>query len=170
MDKLRKILIVIWLAKERIVLLLMVGFLCYRVWMVFQEADGGENTVPPPRPPVVDGAVDASMPPPEPRRPVAPPTSQLQRSNPFWLFSRPGASTEATGSTEEALPEMTLLSVQDMRGTPRARIRSGTSRWYTQGMAIGKTGFIVGQIDVAAATVEVENPNTGQRVVLTPEN
>lgn len=173
MDKIRKFFIVLGQSIEKIVLVIMVGILIYRVWMVLQGDQVGTETVGPgPKTPVDTASVPVVKPPDLPVLPPLPPVSALERSNPFWVYGRTlGASANTQTSAASETPAFTLKSVnQSSSGNKLARIGvgSGSAKAYKEGDTI-PGGFVVSSIDVDAKTVSVENSEKGQSLVLTLE-
>jgi len=147
----------------------MVGFLCYRVWIVWR---GGEIAVaPPPKAPAEEGAVDISLPPSPVSRGVPPPLSELTGRNPLWLYSPVpgGSSTESQGgnSSQEA-PDLKLLGFQGTGEKAMARIEvAGRSKYYKTGAKAG--GYTVVRIDAEAKQVDLTEDSTGRSITLSPQ-
>src|SRR5690349_6231968 len=105
----------------------MVGFLCYRVWIVWR----GSDPPPPgggPKKPASDGQVDVALPPPPVAKGVPPPVAELKRSNPFWLHGPVSGESSSSGSTaatggSQAAPDVKLLGIVGTGDKVMARIQ-----------------------------------------------
>ncbi len=138
-DKLRKLGIWFWYNKERMVLLVMVAVLAYRVYGVMYPPEPEQWPFIPV--PLTDLPQSA-----EERQALGlpgdlplPPTSglpgvytSLHERNPFWYYS---GSTQQKGGEEgsaEAL-NIQLLDIQVAAGEPRARLKTiRTTDWYSE--------------------------------------
>jgi hypothetical protein len=169
-DKLRTTAIAVWQAKERIVLLLMVGFLCYRVWIVWVGTE--DTTWIPPKGPLPDGQVDVALPPPPVAKEPPPPVAELKGRNPFWLFrkssgSAPTEPAPGAGSAQEA-PNIKLLSIVGTGDRVMARIQvDGRSGSYKKDSKVG--GYTVVSIDADAKQVNLID-DTGRSLTLSPQS
>ncbi len=133
MDKLRKIGKWIWCIKERLVLLIMMVLLGYRVYVVINPPQ--LDTLPPVRPPrkEVPQEQRPPMPPPPPVLDVPTSYSALYNNNPFWFYS--GQSKQ--GATDEITPErlgIALKKIKQVNDSWKAQLSTeSTTRWYDEG-------------------------------------
>lgn len=127
MDKLQKFMKSVWRFKERFVLLVLLGFLAFRVYELFVpkalEA----------APPDATGKRDAPKPPPN-NPPVDGPGqyASLYRSNAFTYFSDAPSDGEGLTAKEAGIE---LLKLQEMPdGRWRAQLKTTvTKKWYYEG-------------------------------------
>jgi len=171
-DKIRKIVALLWYSKERLVLVIMVCFLCYRVYEVMYppEDDGVAVTPSPPKPlpesnemrAQLVGEVLPPLVPPRPRVDGPEDVASLYRRHPFWVASSPGAPA-GDAATETA--DIELLDIQTMGNRVRARLRTGTTRsWYDEGAEFAD--YILEDIDPDARSVTVYATRLGERLNL----
>jgi hypothetical protein len=159
MDKLQKLASWFWWNKERIVLLLMVGVLTYRVYEIASPAE--PENMPTPRSPLAElpppaEAPEGLLPPSVPGRPpagVPEDYGPLVRRNPWSFHASPaGGRTTVAGEQEE---EISLLRIQMVRGEPRAQLRAGSQqRWVGVGQDFGND-YRVDEIDAEEGTAVV---------------
>lgn len=169
-DKLRKVLGWIWHNKERMVLVVMVVILCYRVYEVMNPPpEEGPANYPSP-------ITDRARIPPEAQPPVPPETvsidvpgnySNLYRQNPFWYHSG-----ERTGAGEQAVtPEdldIELLAIREVNGRWRAQLRTQTTRdWYDEGEEFEE--FVLEQINPEENSVVIYAARVAERLTLTTQ-
>ena len=128
MDKLQKVFKGLWRFKERFVLILLLGFLCYRVYELFVPK------VLEAAPPDQKGKAEPPQPPPN-NPPVDAPGQYagLYHSNPFTYFSDAPTSGEGGLTGKEAGIE--LLNIKQMPGGKwRAQLKTGAAKkWYDEG-------------------------------------
>ncbi len=155
MTQIQKTLKWIWLNKERMVLVVMVAFLCYRVYMVLYPLEPPEEKIlrsPRNNPNRIPEEV---LPPkPKPRPPIDMPGSyaSLHKANPFHA----GASKGNTGADRDGGHGLELLRIQDFGDRTRAQIHNtstNTKKWYDQDEKA--EGFEVTEIDAEAEEVKV---------------
>jgi hypothetical protein len=162
MDKLRKIGLVLWQNKERMLLVFLVGVLAYRVYKVMTDksvlpelpvaraAASGGDELPVSKEPPKEGSSENY--------------SSLSQRNPFWYYSaRPEtASTEGTSAEEE----IHLLNIQrSPKGGYAAQIQTRDVRWYQEGEEF--ESYQVMKIDPASRSVEVYSGKSGTTLTLT---
>lgn len=128
MDKLQKILNGIWHYKERIVLVVLLGFLAYRVYELFNPTEldiviaeeRGEAAPPeiPPNPPAPDAPGEYRT---------------LERRSPFSYYS--DAKLDGDGGISPEELGLALLDIKEVGNRWRARLRTpGADRkWYWEG-------------------------------------
>ncbi len=160
MDILQKIGVWFWNNKERMVLVVMVLVLGYRVYQILNPPPPPEwPRLQPPRQELPDEPSereDLGLPgPPPPRPPMDVPGTYVTfyERNPFWYHAGEGRAAATQEVRAEDL-NIQVLSIQDVGDNPRARLRSaaGTS-WYTAGDPLGE--FEVLEVDPAMNTVVV---------------
>ncbi|NLV43011.1 MAG: hypothetical protein GXY07_00765 [Candidatus Hydrogenedentes bacterium] len=141
MDKLRKIGSWFWYNKERMVLIIMVIVLAYRVYGVISPAE------PPSWPPIP--IPQTELPETEEERqalgmpglPPLPPTDGLPGTytsfyerNPFWYYSDGDDDDDDDKAIGSEDLNIMLLKIQDVGGKPRAQLRTtSTTKWYSEG-------------------------------------
>ncbi|MBI2432632.1 MAG: hypothetical protein HYV26_07165 [Candidatus Hydrogenedentes bacterium] len=170
-DKLRKIAAWVWLNKERMVLLIAVGILCYRVYEVIfppppeepKPTNPPKNELPAPGP-----ETEKLLPPsPPPRPPIDAPDdyASLYRRNPFSYSSAGGGG--ATEVKEDEL-DIALLNIQPGNDGARAQLRAGAAKkWYKEGEPF--QGYVLEDIDVDAKTVTIYSEQLEKRQTLEME-
>lgn len=166
-DKIRKIAAWIWNNKERMVLVLMVGFLMYRVYQVFFPPPPPEEAAL--RPPAQSLPED---PPPgvsPPRPPVQPPMrlpgdyATIHQRNPFWYFGRQQAGSGSDASTDV---QIDVLRIREVNNQYRAQLRTATTTgWYNEGERFEE--FELVSIDPDEDSVTVYAERLGRRITLT---
>lgn len=140
MDKLRKIGSWFWYNKERMVLIIMVIVLAYRVYGVISPGEPPSwPAIPIPQtelPETEEERQALGM----PGLPPVPPTDGLPGTytsfyerNPFWYYSGRADDNDNDDIDPEDL-NITLLKIQDVSGKPRAQLRTtSTTKWYSEG-------------------------------------
>jgi hypothetical protein len=159
-NSIRKIGRWFWLNKERMILVIMVCILCYRVYQIIY---------PPPkpqekqyRPPVKEVAEDQRPPLPPPPPPMLIPGAyaSLHRQNPFWYYSR-----EASDKQREVTGKdlgITLLNVRRVGETWRAQLRTqSTTRWYNEGEEFEQ--FVLERVNPEEKTVVIYSEQYARR-------
>jgi hypothetical protein len=162
-NRLRKIAKWLWLGKERMVLAVMVGFLCYRVYqVVFPREDGTHIETPP---------IAKTTPPPPEFLPGDPPPPPPRRTPEIWasLYTRNmfvyRSSGGGTQGTDDQGSELRLLRIVP-GNPPRAQIQSGPNRkFYLAGDQF--ESYQVLEINVEEGTVIVYAENRRRRETLT---
>lgn len=158
-DRIRKAAFWVWQNKERMVLLVMLGVLCYQVYSVFNPpAPPIERTLMPPKN-SVEGVEASRLPPPVPLDPplkLPGDYAGLYRQNPFW--EKAGAQTGSGGPDFYA----ELLDIQDLGNRLRARIRTRTrTGWYDEGARFEE--LTLEQINKAEGYVVIYAESLGKR-------
>jgi len=131
MEKMRKIGERLWYNKERIVLAVMIGILCWHVYRVVNapiEASAGTFM------PAGKTLQDSEKPPMPLPPPPAVPTSwkAVYTPNPFWFYS--GGTTASGISRDDQDPGIKLLRIQEMAGGKlRAQLQTTATNWYSEG-------------------------------------
>jgi len=166
-DKLRKFGELLWLNKERLILVAMVVILCYQVYTVVYPNEKPHTK--PPLPPKA-GPGDA----PQPPSPDSAPTltfsgdyKSVYQRNPFWYYSGRGRTTGSGGPGEVYIK---LLDLQDAAGGKPAQAKiqtSTTTQWYPVGDAFEQ--FRLDSVDLAAGTASVYIESLGQQRTLQKE-
>jgi len=156
----------IWDNKERMVLVVMVGVLCYRIYVVLNPEVMVEtvNARPPDR--SVEGHSPEIIPPEVP----APPAldlpgnyTGLYRNNPYWYYAgdRGVGEEEVTAATLG----INLLDIKEAAGTWRAQLQTETTRkWYEEGEQFEEFELI--EINAEEGTAVVYSERYGERVTL----
>jgi hypothetical protein len=160
-EKIRKIGQWVWLNKERMVFLVMVIILCWRVYIVVKPPVPVDDVNPPQ--PSAQRQMDVPPLPPTPDpRVTPPPTAPLKRVDPFWYWS--SQVGEDTG--EEGDLGIELESILPTPTGPMARLKTkgGRARAYREGEQF--ENYIVRRIDADAGEVEVYDESTGNDVIL----
>jgi len=126
LDKLIKAFKRVWLFKERIVLLILLGVLGYNVYRIFVPV------IEEPIVPVVAGNVPVA-PLPEPNLSDAPGQfTSFVRRNPFSYYSDAESDPRGGLTGEEAGIE--LLAIREgIGGKWRARLKTKAAKWYDEG-------------------------------------
>jgi hypothetical protein len=160
-DKLRKFGAWLWLNKERMLLGVLVGFLCYRVWVIMEDVIIETNDqVVPPRASGNVGLGDA-IPPIAPTAAPGAALTSLGTRSPFLY--RPGVAINSDG---EAELDITLVDAPkvDRNGDLKARIKPGKGR--TKSYAVGKEvrKWII--IEIREDSVLVEHADTQEERTL----
>lgn len=137
MNRLRKIARWLWVSKERMVLAVMVIFLCFRVYQVVQPPPPptGNKIFQPPRGQLPPEVETPGTPPRIPDDPNPGNWTDLWLNNPF-IYVSPGDSRRRSGNSDQVL-YLEVLSFQEVSdGNWRVRIRSASRRgWYSEGDA-----------------------------------
>lgn len=151
------------------VLIIMVGILVYRGYVIFNPPP--EPPLPPYRNPIDDpSAVEGEQEPPrvQPRPPMNVPQtySELQNRNPFRYNEGAGANSDDEEEEEDLGIE--LLSIREGGGEWRARIRSeNRSGWYTEDE--GTDAFDVLEINPEEETVVIMSNQHNRTFTLSPQ-
>ena len=127
MDKLQKFMKGIWRFKERFVLLVLLGFLAFRVYELFvpkvleAAPPDAVGTTEPPKPPPNNPPLDGPG-----------QYASLYRSNAFTYFSDAPSDSEGLTAKEAGIE---LLKLQEMPdGRWRAQLKTTvTKKWYYEG-------------------------------------
>ena len=170
MDKIRKLGAWLWLYKERLLLLIVVCVLCWRVYIAINPPPA--PPAPPVTPPVSLNAAGANELPPEPG--LAPKTlipmdrKELARRNPFWYYAEEGSADTDGDAPPEV--DLELRGIQTMPdGAQRARLKMGSrTRYYAEGDDIGGQYTLV-SIDAENETVTVRAEGSRTPIVLREE-
>jgi hypothetical protein len=174
-DKLRKLGAWIWLVKERMILVVMVAFLVYRVYQVVYPPPMEEGpVVRPPKAKLPDDAAERNElvqqatlpPPPPPRELLAVPGNYaiVHRNNALWYYSAQQGSTDQGEITAAGLG-LYLLDIQRVGTRLRARLQTGsTTRWYNEGEKF--EAFELLRVDPEQGTVEVYAEQYGRQLTV----
>ncbi len=160
MDKIRKIGDWIWNNKERMVLIVMVLVLGYRVYQILSPPPPPQwQRLQPPRQQLPEDPLDREdlgLPGPPPARPpldVPGTYVTFYERNPFWYYSGE-ARQQADQEVRAEDLNIQVLSIQVVDGNPRARLRAGGgTSWYSVGDQFA--GFELLEINSDADTVVV---------------
>jgi hypothetical protein len=160
MDKLQKIGAWFWRNKERIVLIVMLLVLAYRVYGVMNPAPAKIwPHVPTPQtilPEAGEERQSLGLP---NNPPVRPPDglpgvyTSVYEKNPFWYYS---GQKQQEGKQEVSVEDLNiqLLNIQEVDGKPRAQLHtSRTTKWYFEGESFEE--FELTRIDTETQTVVV---------------
>ncbi|MCX8063552.1 MAG: hypothetical protein N3G21_00070 [Candidatus Hydrogenedentes bacterium] len=164
-DKIKKIVIWFWLNIEKFVLVVMIGILGYRVYVIaFPPPPPAEETYSPPRKEVPE-ELKSPLPPPIPPGSVPGTYSSLWRENPFWYY----AGEPSVGKGEQVISEkdlgVTLLNIRQVGDRWRAQLRTrSTTKWYDEGEEFEQ--FILEQINPEEKTVVIYSEQYGRRFTL----
>jgi len=156
MDKIQKFFKGIWRYKERIVLVVLLCVLAFRVYELFVpkelEASAPVPAGPPPVPEIAPGTPLTD----------APGQYSLLRRSPFSIYS--DAKVDAGTMTPEELG-LYLLDIKEVAGKWRARIRTNSARkWYDEGENFEE--FVLESIDPKAGTAVVYVERIAKTVTL----
>ena len=137
MNKIRKILRWVWLSKERMVLAVMVCFLCYRVYRVVNPVpdEVSDGLYPPPGSTVPNDVETPGTPPPVPPLPLIDPLieRELVRRDPFVWVS-PGERGSSVGGDDIDISLKVLRIQEPSPGRFRAQIQTAsTKKWFSEG-------------------------------------
>lgn len=143
----------IWLFKELLILVILVGVLCYRVYGVVNPPP--PKNVEKPRPPSDELAPANDPPAPEPPPPpdIAQGYAEIYSRNPF-RYEAVGASGSSGSGVQD--PGIVLRDIKELNGVWTARLRvksTGTDDWHPVDDAF--QGYRVTDIDSASGTVTV---------------
>lgn len=169
-DKLRKAALTLWLFKERIILLVMVGALANQVYLLLNPAPPElPPRLPAPSKTMADTVNPTIIPPPLPAPQPADNSGSgyggLVDRNPYWLYS----SMEDDKSSKEIPADLIVLKTIKKTGNRlRCQLETRTTtKWYEVGDKFEE--FVLENIDMDAGTVTVFVESYGQRVVLTAQ-
>ncbi len=161
MDKLRKFFERLWYSKERAVLAIMVGVLCwnvYRVWYPVPLPEAAAHTAPQR---VSEDEPTVNVPGLEPRQTQDWVT--VYTPDPFWYYSQLTANTEKTKDVQDA--GIKLILIRKVRDEYRAQLQTESStKWYTEGDAF--ESFELLKIDPDAGTCQVRSERLGRVITL----
>ena len=164
-DKLRKFGEMLWLNKERLILVAMVAILCFQVYKVVYPVEKLQGETP--RPPK-QAPGDAKQPPPPADSPTitfAGDYLGLTRRNPFWYFS---GRNQRSGSQNTGDVEIKLLDIQNSAAGPRAQLQTGTTtKWYNVGDSFEQ--FKLQSVDGSSNTAVVYVESLGREQTLQKE-
>lgn len=165
-DKLRKFGEMLWLNKERFILVAMVAILCFQVYKVLYPDDKPSGVTPLPPKALNDSFEAPPLPAPEPPITVSGDYVSLYRRNPFWYFS--GRNQRGT-TTDDKSYEIALVGIQTTgSGEPRAQLRTAaTTKWYGVGDSFEQ--FRLQSVDASAQTAVVYVESLGRDVTLQME-
>lgn len=162
-DKLRKFGELLWLNKERFILVVMVGILCFQVYKVLYPEQKAA-AAPPREPQAAPG--EAEPPPSPPDSPLATAFGDypsLYRRNPFWYMS--GRNQKNSGQSSEEI-NIKLLNIRNVSGRIRAQIQTATTtQWYDVGA--GFEQFRLESVDESGGTATVYVESLGKDITLT---
>jgi len=162
-DRLRKVGLVLWLNKERLVLFVMVCVLVFQVYKVIfpdEKPMGAAPQLPRPHDPDV---IPIPMPSPRPAPSLPGDYASLSRRNPFWYFS--GAGRDNRGGQDQEGFEISLVDIQRTGDRLRARLSTAsTTKWYNEGESFEQFQLISVDIENKQVTVYIER--LGQTRVL----
>lgn len=148
MDKLQKFFKGLWRFKERIVLVVLIGFLGYRVYELFNP----KPLEPPPQ--TMIGEADLPEQAPNPPPPDAPGSYyNLIHRSPFSYFSDAIVDGKVGESPEEL--GLALLDLKQVSGKWRVRLKTPAvkGKWYDEGEKFEE--FILEKIDPDDKSVEI---------------
>lgn len=139
MDKLQKLGAWLWRNKERMVLIVMLAVLAYRVYGIFNPPpEEAWARLPQPKlelPTEHDERQELGLPNlPALSAPSGLPGvyTSLYERNPFWYYSGQKTSS-ASEQVSAADLNIELVDIQNVRGKPRARLKtSRTTKWYSE--------------------------------------
>lgn len=167
MDKIAKLGAWLWLYKERLVLLVVVCVLCFRVYKVIvpdtidlPKVAARPEPVPPDNPPQ---EIAPETEPAPYRAPLEQPRSALVRQNMFWYYADGGGQTAETEEKVD-LELRGIITLPD--GAPAARISSGGGRpkIYKEGEEFEQ--FKLESIDAENETVKVYAESLSRTITL----
>ncbi len=168
MNKIRKIIAWLWLHKERMTLLVMLGILAWYVYQVLKPPDvedlSAKHKPPLGRLPEVWEEGPGSGPP--DIIPLPPDDfSNIYRANPFW-YSSGSIPTEGSGDSGDAgSADIKLTSIQtDSDGVSSARLVTQSRGWYKEGDSF--ESYQVLRIDATARTCEVYSEELRKSITL----
>lgn len=139
MDKLRKIGSWFWYNKERMVLIIMVIVLAYRVYGVISPAEPPSwSPIPIPQTELPQTEEERQalglpgLPPLAPTDGLPGTYTSMYDRNPFWYYS--GQKDDRDKGIDEKDLNIQLLKIQDAGGKPRAQLRTtSATKWYSEG-------------------------------------
>lgn len=169
-DKLRKAAWALWLFKERLILLVMVGALANQVYLLLNPAPPEASApLPAPKETMAENANPAIVPP----KPAPLPTDGtggggyggLVDRNPYWYYS----STEDDKKNAEIPADLIqLLDIKQIGNRVRCQLKTRTTtKWYEVGDKFEE--FVLENIDTDTGTATVFVESYGQRVELTAQ-
>ena len=133
MEKLRKIFVWIWKAKERLLLVVMVCFLCYRVYTVINPVPDDSTILPRyPSDSVSEDEIDIPLTPPRPPKDEQAESWRSLMHRNMFVFSLITSNSTSADLGDDY--DIKLLSIQDQgNGKYRARIKEGNDRARSYG-------------------------------------
>lgn len=162
-DKLRKFGEILWLNKERLILVAMVAVLCFQVYKVLnpEVKEIGEQALPPTDD--VSGLdPQPTLPPDKPRLTISGDYLSLFRRNPFWYF---GAKKQGATNTNAEEVVIQLVDIQDTGTRQRARLKTATTtQWYDINQGFEQFKLI--SVDVAGQSAVVYVESLGREITL----
>jgi len=168
-DKLRKFVRFVWLIKERLVLAVMVVFLCQRVYRVLNPGDPPQqDPLPPPKRTLEDLPPEELPPEPPPVPPIDIPGtySSLVKRNPFWYYGGQGGQTDDEVSAADL--GLALIDIKPLGGRVRVRLQTrSTTKWYDVGEQFEEFELISADPDLG--TVEVFSEQYNRSFILEME-
>lgn len=165
-DKLRKFGEILWLNKERLILVAMVIVLCFQVYKVLnpEVKELGEQALPP-TDDISSLDPQPTLPPDKPRPSIEGDDVWLYRRNPFWYFS--GKKQGQTNANAEEV-NIQLVDIQDTGTRQRARLRTATTtKWYDINEPFEQYKLI--SVDVAGQTAVVYVESLSREITLQKE-
>lgn len=167
-DRIRKIARWIWMNKERMVLVVMLGVLVYQVYQVFNPPEPPQETALRPPSSTVEGLPDDARPPllPDPPGLLLPGQyANFWRQNPFWVHASGGADAGGDSVVDTVREAIKLVDIMVAGDRTRARLKTrSTSRWYDPGDKF--ESYTLESIDVSAETVEIFAESAEQMVTI----
>lgn len=163
----RKIGTWFWDNKERLVLVLMIGVLCYRVWQVVNPQPPAESTVYAPPSNVISQGIrppePGSLPPVE----LQPSAVEIVRQNPF-RYQASGSRGPGTTGEDTADFGLTLKKIQPVRGTEYVAVvqtKTAKLQYIREGASFEEFKCIA--IDSVNKTATFHSSKTNTTVTLT---
>lgn len=162
MDKFRKIAERLWYNKERMVLAIMVGVLCWNVYKVAYPPPEKEET----KHLLPKGAIDADWArantPASPLPRVSQQWDTVYTPSPFWYYSGQSELTNKRQGPQSA--GITLLRIKQVVDKWRAQLRTTRTAWYDEGESF--ESFQLLKINPDEGTCEVRSEQLGKVIVL----
>lgn len=147
-------------------LLVMLGILVWRVYVVIHPEPPKESIVTPPRPEIGENFPQDKKPGEPVAEPELPPPSDwssLWTRNPFTYFSE--LSQQSAKDAEGKAVSIELLDIQNPKGAPRVLLGYGsTKKWHKEGDSF--VSYKLQSINVEEKTCEVYSEKEGRDVVL----